>query len=73
MMLQNWGAVAVIVGGYLLGIYFQNRGIAHLDKRIDDVNKRIDDFKEVLRAEIRALKAEILAEIGKQVNQKLVP
>jgi len=51
--LLNWGPAAVIVGGYLLGAYFQNRRIddlrAHVDKRIDDfradVDKRIGDFR----------------------------
>jgi cell division protein FtsL len=80
MLLQNWGAIAVIVGGYLLGIYFQNRSIAHLDKRIDDqgkrfddVNKRIDDLRDTLRSDMRAMKAEILMELEKQANRKLVP
>lgn len=45
---QQWGPVAVIVGGYLLGIYFQNRGLDAIHKRIDDLsvslNKRIDDL-----------------------------
>ncbi len=40
----NWGPVAVIVGGYLLGIYFQNRSNAHIEKRIDDMHNRISDM-----------------------------
>jgi hypothetical protein len=50
--INQWGPVAVIVGGYLLGIYFQSRSIAHLDRRIDDlrdsVNSRFDDLRETL-------------------------
>ena len=33
----NWGPVAVIVLGYVFGIYFQNRSNAQLGKRIDDL------------------------------------
>ena len=51
-IINQWGPVAVIVGGYLLGIYFQSRSIAHLDGRIDDlrdsVTKRIDDLRETM-------------------------
>lgn len=68
LMLQNWGALAMIVGGYLLGIYFQNRSIAHIDdmgKRFDDLGKRIDDARDTLRAEMRAMKAEIVDETRK--------
>jgi hypothetical protein len=78
-MLQNWGPIAVIIAGYLLGIYFQNWSIAHLDKRIDDVGKRfddvlrrIDDTRDLLRAEMRAMKTEIVAEIERQANRKVV-
>jgi len=37
----NWGPVAVIVGGYLLGIYFQNRSSAQVNKRIDDLRNEL--------------------------------
>ena len=51
-LLTSWGQVAIIVGGYLLGIYFQNRSIAQLDKRIDDLrsdtNNRFGDLKKGL-------------------------
>ena len=60
----NWGPVAVIVGGYLLGIYFQNRSSALLGKRIDDssalLGKRIDD----LRAEMNSR----LGELNNRLN-----
>ena len=48
-IINQWGPVAVIVGGYLLGVYFQSRSIAHLDRRIDDLrdsSKRIDDLRD---------------------------
>ncbi len=45
--LAQWGPIAVIVAGYLLGAYFQNRRIDDLkdslNKRFDDANKRFDD------------------------------
>jgi hypothetical protein len=50
--LLSWGPVAVIVGGYLLGIYFQNRSTAHLGTRIDDLktemNHRLSDVNSRL-------------------------
>ncbi|MGP0074573.1 MAG: hypothetical protein ACLPWF_21875 [Bryobacteraceae bacterium] len=36
-IINQWGLVAVIVVGYLLGAYCQSRSIAHLDRRIDDL------------------------------------
>lgn len=57
--LTQWGPVAVIVGGYLLGIYFQSRSIAHLDRRIDDlrdsINKRFEDLRDLLKSEVKRL------------------
>ena len=66
----NWGPVAVIVGGYLLGIYFQNRSIAHLERRIDDTNNRIShlesefnnrfsDLRDFIHSEIRRIEDRI--------------
>ena len=61
--LNQWGHVAVIVGGYLLGVYFQNRSIAHLDRRIDDLrdsmNKRFDDMRDLIRSEIKRVEERI--------------
>ena len=41
-----------LVGGYLLGIFFQNR-------RIDDlrncINRRFDDFRDLLKSEVKRL------------------
>jgi Tfp pilus assembly protein PilN len=67
---QLWGAVVVIVLGYVLGFYFQSRSIAHLDKRIDDlraeinarfaeVNHRFDDLKDWIRSEVKRLEERI--------------
>jgi hypothetical protein len=67
-IISQWGPVAVIVGGYLLGIYFQSRSIVHLDRRIDDLrdamttrfndlretmNKRFDDLHDLLKSEVK--------------------
>ena len=62
-MIKHWGPVAVIVGGYLLGIFFQNRRIDDLrdsmNKRFDDLretmNKRFDDVHDLLKSEVRRL------------------
>ena len=55
--LNQWGPVAVIVGGYLLGMFFQNRRIDDLrdsmNKRFDDMNKRFDDMRDLLKSEIK--------------------
>ncbi len=57
--MNHWGPVAVIVGGYLLGIYFQSRRISHLDRRIDDlrdsINKRFEDLRDLLKSEVKRL------------------
>jgi len=57
--LSQWGPVAVIVGGYLLGMFFQNRRIDDLrdsiNKRFDDVNKRFDDMRDLLKSEIKRI------------------
>lgn len=37
-----------------------------------DLQKQIDASKEVLRAELRAMKAEVTAEIEKQANRRVV-
>jgi Tfp pilus assembly protein PilN len=67
---QLWGAVGVIVLGYVLGFYFQSRSIAHLDKRIDDlraemnarfgeISHRFDDLKDWIRSEVKRLEDRI--------------
>ena len=48
--LNQWGPVAVIVGGYLLGMYFQNRRI---DDLRDSMHKRFDDLRDLLKSEIK--------------------
>ena len=74
MSSQLWGAVVVIVLGYVLGFYFQSRSIAHLDTRIDDLraeldnriddlraelNHRFDDLKDWIRSEVQRLEERI--------------
>jgi len=62
-VIGQWGPVAVIVGGYLLGIYFQNRRIDDLrdsiNRRFDDLrnsmNKRFDDLHDLLKSEVKRL------------------
>ena len=58
-IMSQWGPVAVIVGGYLLGIYFQSRSISHLDRRIDDlrdsINRRFEDLRDLLKSEVQRL------------------
>jgi predicted nuclease with TOPRIM domain len=58
-IMNQWGPIAVIVGGYLLGIYFQSRSISHLDRRIDDLRdsmtKRFDDLRDLLKSEVKRL------------------
>jgi len=62
-VIGQWGPVAVIVGGYLLGIYFQNRRIDDLrdsiNRRFDDVNRRFDDLRDLLKSEVSRLESEI--------------
>jgi hypothetical protein len=54
--LNQWGPVAVIVGGYLLGMSFQNRRI---DDLRDSINKRFDDLRELLKSEIKRVEERI--------------
>ena len=49
-MVNNWAPVAVIVGGYLLGIYFQNRSI---DALRSEMNNRFSDLKDFIRSEVK--------------------
>jgi hypothetical protein len=55
--------LAIIFAGYGVGIYFQNRSITHLERRIDDLrdsmNRRFDDLKELLRSEVKRLEDRI--------------
>ncbi len=65
--MNQWGPVAVIVGGYLLGIYFQNRRIDDLrdsmNRRFDDLretmNKRFDDLHDLLKSEVKRVEERI--------------
>jgi hypothetical protein len=52
MNASQWGPIAVIVPGFLLGIFFQNR-------RIDDLkgslNNRFDDMRDLSKSEVKRL------------------
>jgi hypothetical protein len=56
--LTNWGPVAVIVAGYLLGIYFQNKRLddfsANLFKFLDAKFEAVDYKLQGLDAKIEA-------------------
>jgi hypothetical protein len=73
-LISQWGPVAVIVGGYLLGIHFQSRSIAHLDHRIDDLrdsmNKRFDDLRETMNKRFDDLHDLLKSEI-KRVEERI--
>ena len=47
--LYDWGSVAIIIGGYLIGFYFQNR---RTDDLRDTVNSRFADMKDFIKSEI---------------------
>lgn len=60
---MSWAQVAVIAGGYLLGLYFQNRSIGHLDKRIDDLRAdmadRFNDLRAFIQSEIKRVESRL--------------
>jgi uncharacterized protein (DUF2164 family) len=51
-IINQSGPVAVIAGGYLLGIFFQNRRI---DDLRDSINKRFEDLRDLLKSEVKRL------------------
>src|SRR3984957_9036627 len=63
----QWGPVAVIVGGYLLGIFFQNRRIddlrdsmtTRLDDLCESMNKRFDDLHDLLKSEVKRVESRL--------------
>ena len=65
--LFNWGSLAIIVGGYVLGFYFQNRRIDDLrdtvNRRITDLSVHVDarfaDMKDFIKSEILRLESRI--------------
>jgi hypothetical protein len=73
-LINQWGPVAGIVGGYLLGVYFQSRSIAHLDRRIDDLrdslSKRLDDLRETMNKRFDDLHDLLKSEV-KRVEERL--
>ena len=62
-IINQWGPAAVIVGGYLVGIFFQNRRIddlrdslaTQIDDLRDSVNKRFEDLHDLLKSEVKRL------------------
>lgn len=70
----HWGPAALIVGGYIAGLYFQNRSIAHLDTRITDLGhsleKRIDDTHQRIDALGRNTGQRIDA-LGRNTDQRI--
>jgi len=73
-IINQWGSVAVIVGGYPLGIYFQSRSILHLDRRIDDLRDsmttRLDDLRETMNKRFDDLH-DLLKSEAKRVEERL--
>jgi hypothetical protein len=65
-LINQWGPVAVIVGGYLLGIFFQSRRI---DDLRDSVSKRFDDLRDLLKSEVKRLE-ERMDQGFNQVDQR---
>ena len=52
---NTWPQVAVVVGGYLLAIYVQNRKLARLAKRIDDIRIEMNSHFVALSSDLRNL------------------
>lgn len=68
---QLWSAVAVIVAGYSLGFYFQNRRIDDLrDSLRSEMNGRFADLKDLFRSEIKRLEDIIRSEV-KRLDDRL--
>lgn len=65
---QQWTPVVIIVAGYLLGFFFQNR---RLDDLRDLVNKRLDDIKDVLRAEIQSSDAKLTVVVERNHSEAI--
>ena len=69
----NWGSVAVIVSGYVLAFYFQNRRIDDLrdtlNHRVSDLNetmsRRFSDLNETMNHRFSDLKDFIKSEISR--------
>ena len=64
-MLNTWGPVVLIILGYVLGLYFQQRGL-------DAMNKRLDDFKEGLYKYLGAEFGAIKERLSKLEEQRLI-
>ena len=64
---QLWAATAIIIAGYVLGFYFQNRRLDDFKQAVDnrfgdlrgEMNHRFDDLKDWIRAELRRIDGRI--------------
>lgn len=63
--LNNWGPVAVIVAGYALGVFFQNRRLDDFQRAVD---QRFTDLYRYLDVKFATVE-ERLAKLEKQVVQ----
>ena len=56
---QLWAATAVIVLGYIVGFYFQNKRLddfrSEVDHRFAEVNHRFDDLIRYIEARLKAI------------------
>jgi hypothetical protein len=61
--LSNWGPAVVIVLGYVIGFYFQNRRIDDLrdamNQRFNGVDARFSDMKDFIKSEVSRLEGRI--------------
>jgi uncharacterized protein YktB (UPF0637 family) len=71
---QLWGAVIVIIAGYILGFYFQHRDHAALrsemNVRLAGLDKRIDDLRSEVNLQLAALDKRI-DDLRSEVNLQL--
>ena len=68
-IINQWGPVAVIVGGYLLGIYLpepQHRRSTH------SLDRRIDDLRDSLKSEVKRLE-ELLDHMDQRFDRSARP
>jgi hypothetical protein len=49
----QWGPTAVIVGGYIIGLYFQGR---HIESLRNEINARIEGLRAEMNARFEAQK-----------------
>jgi uncharacterized protein (DUF2164 family) len=57
--MNNWTAVAVIIAGYAVGVYFQNKRIDDLKSYIDARLKAIEDRLDKIEARLDRLEQKL--------------